>query len=269
MATNEPPTLDDGTRPGRSTSADRLPLEADPTLAERLEHVLVRIDELRDRPVLAIVAAALALAVASGVWWLGRPGSATPVEAGIPMAAPARSSTTVAPGPATGPDAGPDSGPGSSSATEPPDVLVHVAGAVRHPGIVTLAPGDRIGDAVNAAGGPTADADLHQLNLAAPVVDGLQVRVPVEGEVVSPVGVPAATGGRGSSASGDGPVPLIDLNVATAAELEALPGIGPSLASAIIEWRASNGPFASVDDLLSVPGIGPAKLEGLADLVAP
>lgn len=260
MVANEPPGLDDGPSPAPSPLRASSPPAGDPTLAERFDQVLIRVEELRDRPVLAAVAAVLALAAAGGVWWLGRPGTATPVEAGIPMATPV--ATTAGVGASIG--SSPDSGP---STTEPEFLLVHVAGAVRRPGIVTLAPGDRIGDAVTAAGGPTADADLHRLNLAAPVADGLQVRVPVEGEMVSPVGVPAASGGGGPGADVDGLDRLINLNTASSAELEALPGIGPSLAAAIVEWRATSGPFSTVEDLLAVPGIGPAKLDGLVDQV--
>ncbi len=208
-------------------------------------------DRLRDRPVASTLIALALAAVAAIAWWSGRPGPAVPVEARIPLA------TTVGPGAGT---AATTDAPQASATTEPDELLVHVAGAVRRPGIVTLEPGSRIGDAVTAAGGPTSDADVHQLNLAAPVVDGLQVRVPVDGELVAPTGIapPSAT-----DSGSDGHL-LVDINSASEAELEGLPGIGPALAAAIVEWRTANGPFATVDDLLAVPGIGPAKLERLA-----
>ena len=225
-------------------------------LSERVERFAQQVDGLRDRPASALlVAVAVATVVVAG-WWLGRPGSAAPVEAAIPLA----SSVTR---PETSPTTTVLAAETTSSA--PATLLVHVAGAVARPGIVQLEAGDRIGDAVTAAGGPTDEADLHRLNLAAPVADGLQIRVPVEGEVVSPVGVPApgsaTVGNQGGSAT---EVP-VNVNTAGAAELETLPGIGPSLAAAIIEWRAANGPFLAIEGLLSVTGIGPAKLAGLAD----
>ncbi len=255
--------------PNRAESVDPLPRQRHsgepPGLSDRVDAALQRIDGLRDRPGSALaVAAAITVVVFAG-WWLGRPGSAAPVEAAIPMA----STTTAAPM-STSPPTSSTSVAGSAdpSSIEPETLLVHVAGAVARPGIVELDGGARIGDAVTAAGGPTEEADLHRLNLAAPVVDGLQIRVPIEGEEVSPVGVPAATsgsgpGGRHGLASGP-----LNLNSAGEAELETLPGIGPSLAAAIVEWRTNNGPFLTIDGLLDVPGIGPAKLAGLIDDVS-
>lgn len=196
---------------------------------------------LRDRPMVSLALAVVAVMVAVGGWWLGRPDAEQPVEAGIPFVSAVTSLpvTTV------------------QSDNEP--LVVHVAGAVVDPGIVVLEPGARIVDAIDEAGGPTGEADLHRLNLAAPVSDGMQVRVPVPGEVVPANGVistPSDTGGG-----------LIDLNQASASGLEALHGIGPALATAIVDWRTEHGAFASLDDLLAVPGIGPAKLASLADLV--
>ena len=220
-------------------------------LADRIDAVLRGVDQLRDRPVASTLAALALAAVAGLVWWSGRPGPVVPVEARIPLAT--TGSPDVEPAMSGAADR-------STSTAEPQELLVHVAGAVRDPGIVELQPGSRIGDAVDAAGGPTAAADVHQLNLAAPVVDGLQVRVPIDGEIVAPTGI-APPGG--SASDGDGPL-LVDINAASAAELEALPGIGPALAAAIVEWRRVNGPFSGVDELLDVPGIGPAKLDRLA-----
>ncbi len=135
-------------------------------------------------------------------------------------------------------------------------LLVHVLGAVRSPGIYELAEGSRTVDAIALAGGFAADADEEQLNLAQPVADGQQLRVPRIGEAPP---VDAAGGSGGES--------LVNLNTADASALEALPDIGPATASAILEWREANGGFQSVDDLLAVPGIGEKTLAGLRDLV--
>jgi competence protein ComEA len=105
---------------------------------------------------------------------------------------------------------------------------------------------------VAAAGGPAPDADLHQINLAAPVTDGERVYVPHHGEAVMAV---AASGA--ASAASDG---VVNLNTADAAALETLPGVGPTTAQAILDYRSEHGRFRSVDDLLNVRGIGPAKL---------
>src|SRR5262245_54927723 len=139
-------------------------------------------------------------------------------------------------------------------------VLAHAAGAVRQPGLYTLAEGDRVADLLDLAGGPTRAADLDRVNLAAPVADGSQVVVPRRGEPVPP---PVATGGDGV----DAPAALVDVNLADPTELEVLPGVGPATAAAIVEYREANGPFTSVDELIDVPGIGEAKLAALADLV--
>ena len=141
-------------------------------------------------------------------------------------------------------------------------VVVHVTGAVSSPGVVTLPPGSRVTDAINAVGGASADADTEQLNLARVLGDGEQVRVPHAGEqLVAPDPGPSPPGGAsGGSTPGGG---VVNINTAGAAELEALPGIGPALAARIVEYRDGHGPFASVDDLTDVPGIGPAKLEAL------
>jgi competence protein ComEA len=262
-------------------------------LVDRLDQVLVRLDRVRDRPGLSLALAVVVLTVIGAGWWLGRPASSRPIETLIPFA----STTVVAqpgddglalgpvtgapevssPGSEEGESAGSDGEeepPGRTGAavSEPAEVMVHVAGAVRLPGLVRLPAGSRINDAVEAAGGPTDDADLHQLNLAAPVLDGMQIRVPVAGEIVAyPAGTvaPGAASGSGTSGPGWGgsgdPPGLVDLNRASAEQLEALPGIGPALGQAIVEWREAHGPFRSVDDLASVPGIGPAKLAALAD----
>lgn len=149
-------------------------------------------------------------------------------------------------------------------------ITVHVAGAVVRPGVVTLPEGGRAVDAVAAAGGLAPGADPDRVNLAAPLVDGVRLTIPLVGQPV-PVEVvpqgPGNSGQGGTGSSGAAPAGPVDLNTADAGQLDALPGIGPSTAAAIIAHRDENGPFASVDALLDVRGIGEAKLEALRDLV--
>jgi competence protein ComEA len=167
--------------------------------------------------------------------------------------------------------------PGSAPPDADGPVVVSVVGLVHKPGLVTLAAGARIADALTAAGGATDGADLIGLNMARRVTDGEQIIV---GIVAAP-GQPAAMGSSVSSGpataaptdapstSGKTSAPggLVDLNAATVEELDTLPGIGPVTAAAIIAWRDANGRFTSVDQLGDVDGIGPARLEKLRDLV--
>ena len=139
----------------------------------------------------------------------------------------------------------------------PPPLRVHVAGAVTRPGVYMLAPGAVVSQALEAAGGALEQADLAALNLAAPLADGQQVLVPRQGE---PLPTPAAAAAA-APASG-----LLDVNTATAPELERLPGIGPVLAQNIVDHRERNGPFRQIEDLLAVSGIGPSRLEQLRSL---
>jgi len=136
-------------------------------------------------------------------------------------------------------------------------VAVHVAGRVRRPGLVRLAAGSRVLDAVRAAGGATPGADLDAVNLARKLVDGEQVRIPARGQAVAapPAGVP------GAQAAGP-----LDLNTATAEQLDTLPGVGEVTAGRIVAYRSAH-PFTSVDELLEVPGIGQRRFEQLKDLV--
>ena len=157
----------------------------------------------------------------------------------------------------------PDTGsrPVIVSRRAPEELLVHVAGAVRRPGVYRIAGDGRVIQAVRLAGGPTRRADLSGLNLAAKLVDGQQVLVPAR--------VPAA----GATASPSGPASAragpVSLSAATAEQLDALDGIGPALAARIVTWRAQHGGFASVDQLLDVPGIGQARLDAIRDAVVP
>lgn len=144
-------------------------------------------------------------------------------------------------------------GTGVSYAPIPDSVVVHVSGAVERPGLVTVAASARVADAIAGAGGAAVGADLGGLNLAASVRDGDQIVVPPVGAASPEVGV-----------AGHG----IDLNRATAAELESLPGVGPVLASRIVAYRDLHGPFTAVEDLLDVGGIGEAKLAAMRDAIA-
>ena len=142
-------------------------------------------------------------------------------------------------------------------------IAVHVVGAVQQPGVYHLAAGSRGDDAVRLAGGATSQADLKQVNLAAVLVDGQQLLIPRIGERIPNNSVPNTV----PNAPRNGVPTLIDINQATVADLDRLPGVGPSTAQAIVDHRTRNGPFASVDDLLAVRGIGPAKLAELRALV--
>ena len=203
----------------------------------------------------------------------GASGGASPTATGLPAAAVDPAATgppgsAAAPGPAD-PAA---TGPGAADPAGAPAgrIVVHVVGAVVSPGVVVLADGARVADAIAAAGGAASDADTEQLNLARVLDDGEQVRVPHAGEQLAAPdpgpSPPGASGGGAAAGSSGGSTPgggVVNINTAGAAELEALPGIGPALAARIVEYRDGHGPFASVDDLTDVPGIGPAKLEAL------
>jgi competence protein ComEA len=143
-----------------------------------------------------------------------------------------------------------------------PLLVVHVVGEVRRPGLYRLRDGSRIADAVRRAGGARHGADLAALNLAAPLVDGVQVLVPSRATVG---GTPSGGADTGASTS----VSAVSLSSATVEELDELPGVGPITAQKIVDYRAEHGPFGSVDDLDAVPGIGPTRIEQLRDLVTP
>ncbi|MDJ0925240.1 MAG: ComEA family DNA-binding protein [Acidimicrobiia bacterium] len=134
-------------------------------------------------------------------------------------------------------------------------ITVHVAGAVASPGLVVVPQDARVADVIAAAGGSTRDADLSRVNLAAPLRDGEQIVIPNHTPDV----------GLESAIAADG---RIHINRASASEMESLPGVGPVLANRIVAYRDGNGPFVVVEDLLSVAGIGEAKLAALRDAVA-
>jgi len=216
--------------------------------------------------------------VAMGGFWLVR-APAPPVEATLPVAGDGGTPTSAVPTlPAPGTitssgmtSSGMTSSSGTSSGSAPATIVVHVAGEVRLPGVYELDGTQRVNDAIERAGGTTVDADLDAVNLAQPLLDGQRLYVPAVGEV-DPATIPVLApdtdvsgteeGSRGPAASDP-----VDINRATPEELEALPGVGPSTAAAIVDDRERNGPFATIDDLDRVSGIGPAKLAALADLV--
>ncbi len=148
-------------------------------------------------------------------------------------------------------------------------IAVHVVGAVQQPGVYHLVAGARGDDALRAAGGPTPDADVRRVNLAATLVDGEQLIIPRVGERLSPTtaAINPPVRREGPGAPRDNVPTTVNINVATADDLDRLPGIGPSTARAIVDHRTRNGPFATVDDLLAVRGIGPAKLAELRQFV--
>jgi competence protein ComEA len=143
----------------------------------------------------------------------------------------------------------------------PAPIRIHTSGAVQQPAVYELPAGSIVQDAVDAAGGPTADADLDHINLALELRDQQQVYVPRQGETYLP---PVSRGGAdGEGAAGA----LVNINTATAAELETLPRIGPTMAQRILEYREANGPFGANEELQNVSGIGPATFDTLKDMI--
>jgi competence protein ComEA len=210
------------------------------------------------------VAVLACVAVAAGVAWF-RAGIAPSAAAPRPPAETTGSSGGTA-----------TSTPSTSrvaTSTTSGAIVVDVVGAVRAPGVVSLPASARVVDAIRAAGGASPGADLARLNLAAKLADGTRIAVPLVGQeplAVDPTAVSgAADPGTGDPAAGaDGGVAaIVNVNTATALELEDLPGIGPTLAAAIVQERERNGPFRTVDDLNRVPGIGDGRLSQLRDLV--
>jgi competence protein ComEA len=183
-----------------------------------------------------------------GWTWLDRP-TVEPAPATVPT-------DVLGAGPAT-----PTPSVGEAAETSAA-VVVSVVGLVARPGLVTLPAGARVADAVAAAGGLLPEADPASVNLAAVVSDGAQIAVGVPGGAAGADGDAVARGGVAM------PGGRVDLNTATAGELDALPGIGPVLAQRIVDHRTRNGPFRSVDQLDDVPGIGPAIAAELSELVA-
>jgi competence protein ComEA len=232
------PATTDTPSPGIEDGGLRRPLPPQ-TWRERLDGLA---DATGTTPARLLAGAVVAVAAAAGAVWMLRP-PGEPPEAALPYA-----TTTIA--------------PASTETTLAEVLVVHVAGAVATPGVHELPSGSRVADAIAAAGGLTPAADATRINLASPLVDGERVYVLSIGEEEPPVAVGGAPG-----PSADGAPGPVDLNTADAEALDALPGIGPATAAAIIRHRTEVGPFATVDQLLDVPGIGEAKLEALRDLV--
>lgn len=144
----------------------------------------------------------------------------------------------------------------------PAPIRVYVSGAVQQSAVYELPVGSIVQDAVNAAGGPSPDADLDHINLAVELRDQQQVYVPRQGETNPPPPIlgGGASGGETTSAQ-------VNINTATATELETLPRIGPTTAQRILDYRDANGPFATIEDIQNVSGIGPATFEGFKDMI--
>ena len=230
--------------------------------------------------VVAAVLALLALAVVVAMWrwWPRNSDEASAAARGQParVAAGARAGSRTSGGVAVAGEAAAGAGSagsaGSAEATKVADVFVDVVGEVRRPGVYALPEGSRVEAAVDAAGGPTPDANIAAVNLAAKATDGSQIAVPAKGEPGASAGTrgTAGAGAAGSTGGGEGAVGSagpVNINTADAVQLDALPGVGPSTAAKIVADRETNGPFASPDDLGRIPGIGPKKLEQLKPLI--
>ncbi|WP_448638378.1 ComEA family DNA-binding protein [Geodermatophilus sp. URMC 63] len=219
----------------------------------------VRVDPGRRGSWSLWVAGLLAALAVAGWTWLDRP-TVQPAPPAAQTGAPAQGTAAAGDVPTSDAAAAPATpSPTVGEAAEArATVVVSVVGLVVAPGLVTLPEGARVADAVAAAGGLLPEADPASVNLAALVTDGQQVAVGVPGAAAAPA---SAAGGGGAAA---GPV---DLNTATVADLDALPGIGPVLAQRIVDHRSAHGRFTSVEQLDDVPGIGPAIYAELAALV--
>ena len=206
-----------------------------------------RLDALSRAELAGLVAVIVVTIVGAGLWYVRS--LPRPVDVAL-------STAPSAPFGATGPPApGALASASASMSASPAQLVVDVAGLVRRPGVYTFPAGSRVIDAIRRAGGPSPRADLSTLNLAAPLTDGTQI---VVGDG-SAAPVPGTPGTSGVAVPGS----PVNINAATEPELEALTGVGPVTANAIIQYRTEHGPFATVDDLLNVSGIGPATLEEL------
>ena len=203
------------------------------------ESIRDRLSALSRAEIVALIGVVAITVAGAGTWYLRS----------LPKPVEVRASPEQPPAPAPGATASPAA-----------VILIDVAGWVRRPGVYEFTEGSRVIDAVQAAGGPRPGAFLQSLNLAAPLVDGTQILVPKEG-APPPAPVSGEVGG-GVSTGG-----LVNVNTATATDLEALPGVGEVIAQAIVDYRTQNGPFSSVDQLLDVTGIGDATLENIRELV--
>ena len=203
-----------------------------------------------------IVAGCCTAVLLGGIAWFVLMPSPVPIDAYVPRV------TTVS---------------ATSTPVSPAIITVHVAGAVKSPGVYRLPSSARVVDAVASAGGALRSADLESINLAQTITDTEQIYIPIKKvsrprittaprlrpQRTTPTTAPTTNGGSTGSQS----TRLINLNIATASELDSLTGVGPSTAKAIIAYRTKKGSFSKVEDLLNVPGIGPAKLAALRDQV--
>jgi competence protein ComEA len=211
-----------------------------------------RLDTLSRGELVGLAVVVVALLAGAGLWY----------TRSLPRPIDVATSADTAPAPAVSDAAVPAASSSASASASPSAVLIiDVTGAVRRPGVFEFAPGDRVVDAVQRAGGARETADLTLLNLAAPLVDGQQILVPKRGDATT-----TTTTGTGSTATGS-TGGMVNINTADEATLETLNGVGPVLAAAIIAYRTEHGPFASVDQLDEVSGIGPATLEDLRSQV--
>jgi competence protein ComEA len=285
-----------GARPSPLGAQDPLALLRADAASWRSHAVVVVGERIRarvrspGRPVVVVAVVLAVLALAVGAWLVQL--RAAPAPEPLPFTK-ARPTTTAPAGPRAGTTVDPAThgvpverteaaatgapAAGRSPGTTGPTMWIDVTGAVARPGLVALAEGARLAEAIAAAGGLAPDADRDRINLAGRVRDGERVYVPRRGEQAVPSvvagapagGVEAVPDGGGGSGGGEAPAspkapaaPL-DLNRATAEQLDTLPGIGPATAAAIIDYRTQHGRFASVDELDQVRGVGKAKVEQL------
>lgn len=176
-------------------------------------------------------------------------------------------STDVPQGQGEPSDEGADAPEPDAPASEPSSIVVDVAGAVVNPSVVTLPAGARVNDAIQAVGGLSPDADVSSISRAKVLADGEQVFVPVEGQAAPAPGVSGGGASPSTGSTGQGEPSVVNINSAGIDELDTLPGVGPSTAQAIVDDRTQNGPFASPEDLMRVSGIGEKKFEKLSSLI--
>lgn len=234
--------------PAPAPDPDAVPSAPRRALPAREPPALVRRAWEFGRAHAAIIGVVGLVALLGAVWAISQ---ARTVPVAVAAPTPVGASATAVPSPVPSPT--------------PEPLRVHVLGAVASPGVVLLPPGARVEDAIRAAGGLTADALPGELNLAAPVADGAQVLIgdrkrPTSEVRGGPDGGGAAAAGGAAGAAGE----RLDLNAATPAQLDALPGVGPVTAQAIVAWREQNDRFNRVEELLEIDGIGPktfARLE--------
>jgi competence protein ComEA len=210
------------------------------------------------RSELAAYAACVVLVVLLGWRVLGADGEEA---AKAPVARGSAAKTTTTAGGSEGPSV-------SVAPARDGSATVHVVGAVRRPGVYRLRLGQRVEDAIRRAGGASGVGDLQAINLAAKIADGQQVVVPERAGAAGGSGAAGSGGSPGATAAGGGaagaaPSGPVNLNSATAEQLDTLDGVGPATAQKILEYRTQNGGFSAVDDLAKIAGIGPKKLEAL------